>query len=191
MPKIALTGGDFGEGPAAADSAAFHLPDPARRGATLVVPFGQVAEIAMVGSDNTARIKSAFRSGLRGVLAAGPAGLSVGLLAAHKAADTVFSVRLKDGRGFLARAAAADFADIHAAQVAAASAERAHPADGVIERYLSGRDKLSLPEQTNAGAEPLSPALPSPAPLPAAPVPSSPKARPLPRPPAIFGKRGR
>ena len=104
---------------------------------------------------------------------------------------TVFSVRLKDGRGFSARAAAADFADIHAAQVAAASAERAHPADGVIERYLSGRDKPPLPEQTNADAEPLSPALPSPAPLPATPVPSSPKARPLPRPPAVFGKRGR
>jgi hypothetical protein len=103
----------------------------------------------------------------------------------------VFSVRLKDGREFSARAAAADFADIHAAQVADAGAERAHPADGVIERYLSGRDKLSLPERTNADAEPLSPAPPSPAPAPATPVPSSPKARPLPRPAAIFGKRGR
>jgi hypothetical protein len=103
--------------------------------------------MTMERSDNTNRIKLAVRTSFKGLLSAGPAGLSAGLLAAGKASQTVFTVRLRDGRSFTALAAAADFADIHAAQVDAGRAERAHPADAVIQRYLAERYGPSRPAE--------------------------------------------
>ena len=181
MPKLTLTGGDFGEGSAAADLAALHLPDPLRPGSVLVVPLTEVAEMAMVRSDNTQRFKSAIRTGISGALSAGPAGLAAGLLAARHAPQTVFTVRLRDGRSFTGLAAAGDFADIHAAQVEAASAERAHPADVLIQRYLAERYGPSRPEE--AAAASVSPA-PSPSASPAETIaPASPGTV------AAFGRR--
>jgi len=144
VPKITLTEGSFGQGPAAADLAAFHLPDPARPGATLVVPFTDVAEMAMVRGDNGGRIRFAIRTGLGGLMSAGPVGLSAALLAAGKAPQTVFSVRLSDGRGFTALAEAQAFADMHAAYVEARSQSRGHPADMLIARYLAERGGPAL-----------------------------------------------
>lgn len=183
VPKLTLTAGDFGEGPAAADLAALHLPDPLRPGSVLVVPLTEVAEMAMVRSDNTNRIKSAVRTSLRGLLSAGPAGLSAGLLAAGRAPQTVFTVRLRDGRTFTALANAGDFADIHAAQVEAAATERAHPADSLIHRYLAERYGPSRPAEPVVDSVPLA-ALPSASPMPAAKtVPASPETG------ASFGRR--
>jgi hypothetical protein len=132
-----LTGGDFGEGPAAADLSAFHLPDPMRPGTFLVVPLAEVAEMVMERSDNTSRIKSAIRTGISGLLSAGPAGVSAALLAAGKAPQTVFTVRLRDGHSFAALADAGVFADLHAAQIEAQGSGRPHPADATIAKYFA------------------------------------------------------
>jgi hypothetical protein len=178
LPKITLTEGAFGQGPAAADLAAFHLPDPARRGGVLLVPLREVAEMTMVGSDNTDRVKNAIRGGAVGLLSLGPVGIAAGMRAAGKAPATIFTVRLEDGRTFTARATAADFADIHAAQVEARASAGSHPADAVIAKYLASAPVEPRPTQ---------PAPPDVAPQPKSPEPpSSQSPSPSPRP---FGRR--
>lgn len=179
MPKFTLTDGAFGQGPAAADLAAFHLPDPARRGGVLLVPLREVAEMAMIGSDNADRIKNAIRSGAVGLLSLGPVGVAAGMRAAGKAPSTLFTVRLEDGRRFTARAAAADFAEIHAAQVEARAIAGSHPADAVIAKYLA--DAPPAPRRVP----------PLPPEVPAEPKPRrSPQAPPRPSSPVPFGRRG-
>ena len=155
MPKFTLTEGDFGRGVAAADLEAFHLPEPGRPGAVLVVPFAAVAEMALVASDHSDRIKAAVRTGISGFMSLGPVGAAAGLIAAGRAPMTVFTVRLADGRKFTARATAADFADMHAAEVAARGSATGHRAEALIAKYLHA-PTVALPVETESPAAPLS-----------------------------------
>ncbi len=178
MPQFTLTEGSFGRGPAAADLGALHLPDPGRPGATLLVPFREVAEMVMAGSDHSDRLKNAMKRGVGGLISLGPAGIAAGVVAIGKAPATVFTVRLEDGRGFTARAPAAVFAELHAAQLEARASIGSHPADAVIAKYLAGAPIDPAPK--TAALPPSAPAQPKPAPQ------ARPRLRPEPPP---FGRR--
>jgi len=181
VPKFTLTEGDFGKGAAAADLEAFHLPDPGRPGAVLVVPFTGVADMALVASDHSDRIKVAVRTGISGFMSLGPVGAAAGVIAAGRAPMTVFTVRLEDGRKFTARATAADFADMHAAEVAARGSAAGHRAEALIAKYLAERH--APPAATPVEME--SAVAPTPVRRP------EPTRQTLPQPTRTFGRRGR
>src|SRR5690606_18904908 len=87
-------------------------------------------------------------------LKAGPLGLAMGVLGATRPKTVIFSVRLADGRGFVASADAATYAAFHAAQVSArAGALAPSPADGIITRYLEARHAASARSAEAAPAE--------------------------------------
>jgi hypothetical protein len=145
MPSIMLKDGDFG---AAAEvtvnETEFFLPDPARPGLREVVPFSAVEGIDTVADDRSAQYREAMRLGFKGLSVAGPIGLAASVLAVRKPKTVVFSVRLKDGRSFVATAEAANYARIHGAYLSArrqpanegeTAEERA--ADAIVARYMT------------------------------------------------------
>ncbi len=138
---ITLKEGDFGSDLAISYGADdLLLPDPDRPGLKVVVPLAEVAEMDAVRDDRSKVLKQALKLSANGLLGAGPAGLAAGIYAVTKVKDVVFSVRLKDGRSFVAITDAKTYADLHAAQIAARGAaaveEGPSPADDIIARYL-------------------------------------------------------
>ena len=187
MAAITLKSGDFGsEVSVTFGETALYLPDRAHPGLNEAVALSDVDEIDSQADDRSSQLKEAARLGVRGLLASGnPLGLAAGVFAVTKVKDVEFSVRLKDGRSFVAVADAATLANLRGACHAARSSstqedEAAARADAVIAKYI-GRDALPL--------EPLPVAPPT---VDAAPASSA--APPEPHPPApprrVFGRRG-
>lgn len=172
MPSIVLKEGDFGAGAeVSVNEAEFFLPDPAHPGLREVVPFTAVEDIDSIGDDRSGQYQEAVRLGLKGWSAAGPIGLAASLLAVRKTKTVVFSVRLKDGRSFVATADAASYARVHGAYLSArrqpaddgeTPEERA--ADAIVARYLARRadgpsdaGRPPLAESTSAATSPARP----------------------------------
>jgi hypothetical protein len=188
MPAVTLTDGDFGSGAEVrTDSSAFYLPDPARPGVFIVVPFAEVEDMETIASDRAGQVKAGLKLSARGFMAAGPVGLAAGLLAAGRVKDVSFRVMLADGRAFVARANAEVFAEIHSAQLAVRGREVAgHPADEMIARYV---EQQRQEEAASPDAEPMPPAPASSPPSPAEPSSRESTGAAAPRP--VFGKRRR
>ena len=198
MATIALKDGDFGgDATVIVGDEALYLPDPWRQGLNEMVPLTAVAEVESVSDDRSGQLKEAVRLGARGFASLGPLGLAASLLAVRKVKDVNFSVRLKDGRSFVATADAVTYANLRAACRAPLAsgdedAEAAARADAVIAKYI-GPEALPLEPQPEApaiavesGAAENGPAQATDAALPA--LASGPDKAP-PRP--VFGRRGR
>ncbi len=142
MATITLKDGDFGKGATVlVGSESLYLPDPAHPGLTEAVALTDIAGIEAVDSDRSSQVKEAVRLSAKGFLSAGPAGLAMGVLAATKVKNVVFSVRLNDGRHFTATADAKTYAELRGAQVAARSSGLtddtvSHAADEIIAKYV-------------------------------------------------------
>ena len=182
MATITLKSGDFGgDVSVIVGDTALYLPDRARPGLNELVPLTEIDEIETVGDDHSAQLKEAARLSVKGLFATGnPLGLAAGVLAVRKVKDVEFSVRLKDGRQFVAVADAGTLATLrgacHAALVTAGEdAEAAARAEAVIAKYL-GPDAVPL--------APDGPAVDGPS---ETPEPSAPEAVPGRR---VFGRRG-
>ncbi|CAN5311459.1 hypothetical protein BH10PSE9_BH10PSE9_14210 [soil metagenome] len=146
MATITILAGDFGsELKARAGEEEFFLPERARPGMTMQVPFTAVAEIEAVADDHSGRIKEAGKLALRGVAALGPLGIAAGMFAMRKPKDVKFEVRLSDRRRFGAVTDAVTFASLRADFTKA----RAHggasdpDADRVIEKYVRQQKKAA------------------------------------------------
>jgi hypothetical protein len=165
MPTISLQEGAFGSD-ATATFTDDHLllPDPERPGLKMELPLANVVEIDAIGGDRSAQFKEALTLSAKGFAGAGPAGLAMGFYAATKVKDVIFSVRLEDGREFVAKADAGTFADLHSKQVSARVATLLggpyDPADDVIEKYLPPK-----PEAATAPPEPPAYVEPDPGPV--------------------------
>ena len=185
MATITLKEGDFGgDAAVTVGEAALYLPDRARPGLNEVVPLTAIAEIEDLSVDRSGQFKQAARLGLRGLFATGnPLGLAAGVFAVAKVKDVEFSVRLKDGRRFVATTDAVTLANLRAASrtalvTAAEDVEAQARADAVIAKYI-GPDAVPL------APVPEAPSSPGEAPLPAqaetlGPAPAR----------AVFGRRG-
>lgn len=143
MATIALKDGDFGGGvTVTVGETAFYLPDRLRPGLNQLVPLTAVAEIGDLAGDRSSQLEEAARPGLRGLLTTGnPLGLAAGVFAVAKVKDVEFSVRLKDGRRFVATTDAVTLANLRAAcrtalVTAAEEAEALARADAVIAKYV-------------------------------------------------------
>ena len=204
MATITITDGDFGSGiTVLVGENEMFLPDRARPGLTEMVALASVAEIESVADDYSGRLKEAGKLALRGASVLGPIGLAASVLAVRKVKDVKFSVRLADGRSFLATADAATYATIRASFVrskATSSVEDAR-ADAVIAKYLKERQEAAAatataaPAPTAKDAEPAAVAAP-PEPDPAPAIVAAKVAMPageLPRTAErpVFGRRGR
>ena len=147
MASITLKDGDFGAGiEIVVNEAEFILPDPARGGLRMAVPFADIVEMQTIADDRSGQVDEAVRPGLRGFRAAGPIGLAASLLAGSKPKSIVFKVRIKDGRGFTATAEEATYGTLRGYYVAArnpaadkvpTAEDRA--ADAIVKRYMSGK----------------------------------------------------
>ena len=159
MPTITLQEGAFGaDATATFTDEDLLLPDPEHPGLKVQVPLASVVEIDAIGGDRSAQFKEALSLSAKGFGAAGPAGLAMGLYAATKVKDVVFSVRFEDGREFVAKADAGTFADLHSKQVSARVATLLggpyDPADDVIDKYLQPkREEAALPPEPPAFVE--------------------------------------
>jgi hypothetical protein len=192
MATIALKDGDFGSGVSiTVGDEALYLPDPSRPGLNEMVPLTAVAEVESVSDDRSGQSKEAVRLGARGFASLGPLGLAASLLAVRKVKDVNFSVRLKDGRSFVATADAVTYANLRAACRAPLvsgdeDAEAAARADAVIAKYI-GPEALPL-EPTAQPEAPATTAESGPAQVteapPREPAPDKALARP------VFGRRG-
>jgi hypothetical protein len=187
MATITLKGGDFGsEVSVTVGETALYLPDLARPGLNEAIGLSDVIEIDSHADDRSSQLKEAARLGVRGLLASGnPLGLAAGVFALTKVKDVEFSVRLRDGRSFVAIADAATLANLrgacHSARTAAAlEDEAAARADAVIAKYV-GRDALS-PGSLPVTA-PTVDAAPTSSTVPPEPHPPGPPRR-------VFGRRG-
>lgn len=161
MPSIMLKDGDFGAGAeVTVNETEFFLPDPARPGLREVVLFTAVEDIESIEDDRSAQYREAKRLGLKGLSAAGPVGLAASVLAVRKTKTVVFSVRLKDGRGFVATADAVNYARVHGAYLSArrqpaneggTAEERA--ADAIVARYVTKSADASAHPASSPPAE--------------------------------------
>ena len=146
MATIALKDGDFGgDVTVTVGETALYLPDRARPGLNELVPLTAIAEIEDLSNDRSAQLKKAAHLGLRGLLTTGnPLGRAAGVFAVAKVKDVEFSVRLKDGRRFVATADAVTLANLRAASrtalvTAGEEAEALARADAVIAKYIGPR----------------------------------------------------
>ncbi len=152
MPSVMLRDGDFGAGiEIVVNETEFILPDPARPGLREAIPFSAIADMEAIADDRSGQYREALRLGLKGFRAAGPVGLAAGLLAVSKPKSTVFRVRTGDGRGFVAVADAATYAQVHGyfyaarnqpARAADTAEERA--ADAIVSRYMAQRTESAF-----------------------------------------------
>jgi hypothetical protein len=184
---ITLQDGDFGaDATASFTDEDLLLPDPKRPGLKQQVPLANVVEIDAIGGDRSAQFKEALSLSARGFGAAGPAGLAMGLYAATRVRDVIFSARLEDGREFVAKADAGTFADLHSKQVSARVAALLggsyDPADDVIDKYLQPKPEADAATPS----EPPTRIEPAPAPVPVIERPVVASVRPE-RP--VFGRR--
>lgn len=168
MPEITLKEGDFGADVTAnVGSETLYLPDRDRPGLTMAVPIAEVVEMDSLNDDGWRPVKEALKLGAMGLLT-GPKGLAEGFHSVTKVKDVVFSALLRDGRRFVAVTDAKTYAELHAAQVAARTAQMRggadedapHPADDIIAKYL---DQARAQETMPAEPEPRQ-AQPEPAP---------------------------
>src|SRR5579871_4719952 len=96
MASITLKDGDFGAGiEIVVNEAELILPDPARGGLRMAVPYADIVEMEAIADDRSGQAREAARLGLRGFRAAGPIGLAASLLAVSKPKSIVFKVRIK------------------------------------------------------------------------------------------------
>jgi len=103
VPTITLKDGDFGAGvEVTVGSDDIYLPDPDRPGLNVMIPLGEVVEIDSIEDDRSGQINEALSLAADGFRQNGPAGLIMGMYAAAKVKDVVFSARLQDGRHFVA-----------------------------------------------------------------------------------------
>ncbi len=190
MATIALKEGDFGgDVTVTVGETAFYLPDRSRPGLNEMVPLSAVAEIVTLSDDRSAQLKAALRFSARGFLNTGnPLGLAAGVFAVTKVKDVEFSVRLKDGRKFVATADAGTLATLRGAcntalVTAGEDAEAAARADAVIAKYIGPEALPTGPEtpEPSAAAEPQAGEGET---VGAAPAPDKPGAR------RVFGRRG-
>ena len=198
MAEITLKDGDFGGGvTVTVGETALYLPDRVRPGLNEAVPVTAIAEIESLSNDHSGQLKEAARLSIKGFMSTGnPLGLAAGVLAVRKVKDVEFSVKLNDGRSFVAVADAATLANLKAAARPAVirddeEAEAAARADAVIAKYLGADGPPLEPDMpTDAGdAIPLEPEEPE---FPAEARPAEP-ARPRAAAPArpVFGRRRR
>jgi hypothetical protein len=158
---ITLKRGDFGSDvPVNVGAETLYLPDREHPGLTLAVPVGDVAEMDSINDDGLRPVKQALKIGASGLLT-GPRGIAAGFHSVTKVRDVEFEATLNDGRRFVAVTDAKTYANLHAAQLAARTAEMRggaeedapHPADDIIAKYLAEK-KLAEPDP--APAEPVS-----------------------------------
>ena len=186
MATITLKAGDFGgEASVTVGETALYLPDLSHPGLNEAVAVSNIVEIETLSDNRSSQVKDVARLGVRGFLATGnPLGLAAGVFAVTKAKDVEFSVRLEDGRSFVAVGNATTLANLRAACLAARTGtgqedEAAARADAVIAKYI-GRDGVPLQPVTNA---PSTADAASAAHAPADPDPVAPPRR-------VFGRRG-
>jgi hypothetical protein len=147
MASITLKDGDFGAGvEIVVNEAEFILPDPARGGLRMSVPFTDVVGMDAINDDRSGQVREAVQSGLKGFSAAGPVGLAASLFAGHKPKSVVFEVRLKDERGFVATAEAATYTTLQGYFRAAArphtekgDTPEDRAAEAIVARYMAGK----------------------------------------------------
>ena len=197
MAAITLKQGDFGgEATVTVGETALYLPDKSRPGLHEMTPLTAIVEIETLSDGRSGQLKHAARLGIRGLLTTGnPLGLAASVLAVTKVKDVEFSVRLKDGRSFVATADAATLANLRSAcRLALVSpgedAEAQARADAVIAKYLRPGVMLGPQPEEEAPVATLAP------PLAAASAPAEaadgPAAAAAPAPPRrVFGRRGR
>jgi hypothetical protein len=192
LPTITLRGGDFGTGETIRfDSGGLFVPDPARKGATIYLPFTAIEEVEALSDDHSARLKEAGSRAFEGFRKFGPAGLAMGVFAVTKVKDVVFGVQLNDGRGFTAITDAATFAEVHTAHIRGRAEALGpelgrHPADEMIARYVEAAKAAPAAAATPPAVSPA----PQPAAVPAKQAPAAGARPPAPARP-VFGRRGR
>ena len=184
MPTITLKDGDFGAGiEVTVGSDDLYLPDPDRPGLNMLVPLGEVVEIDALENDRSGQFSEAMSLAADGFRQNGPAGLIMGMYAASKVKDVVFSARLQDGRHFVAVTDAKTYAELHSAQVSARAAAliggTPSPADDIIAAYLQPLEPQPARAAERTEVQPLPPPATRP------PEPDSVPAEP----PPTFGRR--
>ena len=157
MASITLKDGDFGAGiEIVVNEAEFILPDPARGGLRMAVPYTDIVEMDVIADDPSGQVSEAVAPGLRGLRAAGPVSLAASLFAGSKPKSIAFKVRIKDGRGFTATAEGPTYSTLRGYYTAArnpaadkgpTAEDRA--ADAIVKRYMAGK-----PEGGTRAAQP-------------------------------------
>lgn len=161
MPAIRLKEGDFGSDvDVMVGMSNLYLPDRAREGLTIAIPFTEIAAVESLADDRSEQVKQAVTLSLKGLAAAGPAGLLNGMRAVGIGKEVIFRVRLRDGRTFVASADARTVANFRGEVMSARTMPDTNAADAVIAKYVSGEvplepssDSVMSPEDKEPPAE--------------------------------------